>query len=265
MRMSEHPAGRLELAGVRLVHNAGRADEVVALDTIDLTVHAGQFVTLVGANGAGKSSLLQIISGAARPTAGTVRLGGHEVTRWPEHRRASLVAHVLDDPRSGTAPDLSIEDNLALAISRGRRRGFRLATSAARRRAMRERLARLGLGLEDRLRDPVAQLSNGQRQSLTMAMAGLHTPRLLLLDEHLAALDPKTAARVRQLTTDLVAELRCATLMITHNMEHALGMGTRLLVMDRGRIVADLPEETKNTMTAHALTELIGRRETELD
>jgi putative tryptophan/tyrosine transport system ATP-binding protein len=256
--VSESPQGRLEIAGVRLVHNAGRADEVIALQRVDLTIRPTEFVTVVGSNGAGKSSLLQVLSGTVRPTAGTVRLGGRDITRWPEHRRASLVAHVFDDPRLGSAPGLSIEDNLALAMSLGRRRGLRPSLNAARRRAMRDQLARLGLGLEHRLHDDVGRLSAGQRQSLTMVMAGLRAPQLLLLDEHLAALDPKTAARVRQLTTDLVTEVGCTTIMITHNMEHALRMGTRLLMMSRGRIVADLPEERKNSMSTQDLIDLVG-------
>lgn len=255
--MSENPIGRLELAGVRLVHNAGRADEVIALQGIDLTIPPGEFVTVIGSNGAGKSSLLQVIAGAARPTAGTVRLGGRDITRWPDHRRASLVARVFDDPRVGSAPDLSIEDNLALAMSRGRR-GLRPSLSATRRRTMHDRLARLGLGLEHRLHDRVGLLSAGQRQSLTMVMAGLHAPQLLLLDEHLAALDPNTAARVLQLTTDLVTEMGCTTIMTTHHMEHALRMGTRLLLMSRGRIVTDLLEERKNGMTTQDLIDLMG-------
>lgn len=256
--MSDNPIGRLELAGVRLVHNAGRADEVIALQAIDLTVQAGEFVTVIGANGAGKSSLLQAIAGAVRPTAGTVRLSGRDITRWPDYRRASLVARVFDEPRIGTAPDLSIEDNLALAMSRGRRSGLRPSLSANRRRTMYDRLAGLGLGLEHRLHDRAGLLSAGQRQSLTMVMAGLRAPQLLLLDEHLAALDPKTAPRVLRLTADLVAELGCTTIMITHNLDHALRMGNRLLLMSGGRIVVDLPAERKNSMTTQDLIDLMG-------
>ncbi|GAA0932921.1 ABC transporter ATP-binding protein [Virgisporangium aurantiacum] len=247
----------LELAGLRLVHNAGRADEVVALRRIDLTVRPAEFVTVVGSNGAGKSSLLQALSGAVRATAGTVRLGGRDITRWPAHRRASLIAYVVDDPRLGSAPDLSVEDNLALAMGRGRRRGLRPSRTAARRRTMRDRLARLGLGLENRLTDRVGLLSAGQRQSLTMVMAGLSAPRLLLLDEHLAALDPTTAARVLHLTTDLVSTVDCATIMVTHDMEHALRTGDRLLMMSDGRTVADLPRERKNGMSTQDLIDLM--------
>lgn len=258
--MPDNATGRLELAAVRLVHNAGRADEVIALHGIRLTVQPGEFVTVIGSTGAGKSSLLQAIAGAVRPTAGTIRLSGRDITRWPDHRRASLIARVFDDPRIGSAPDLSIEDNLALAMSRDRRRrGLRPSLPASRRRTMHDRLARLGLGLEHRLHDPVGLLSAGQRQSLTKVMAGLQAPQLLLLDEHLAALDPATAARVVQLTTDLVAEMGCTTIMVTHNMEHALRMGTRLLLMSRGRIVLDLAGQTKRGTTTQDLIDLMGR------
>jgi putative tryptophan/tyrosine transport system ATP-binding protein len=248
----------LELDEVSLVYNQRRTDEVVALRGLSLAVPAGQFVTVVGSNGAGKSSLVQVVSGAARPTRGRVRLGGRDVTRLPDYRRAGLVARVFDDPRAGTAPELSVEDNMALALSRGRRRTLRFALSARRRADMRDRLAELGLGLEDRLHDPVGLLSAGQRQSLTMVMAGLSRPAVLLLDEHLAALDPRTAQRVLALTSDLVREVGCGTLMITHNMDHALEMGDRLLVMSRGQVIADLGERDKRAATVPALVELIA-------
>lgn len=251
------PEPTLRLDAVRLVYNAGKSDQVVALDHVDLAVGAGEFVTVIGSNGAGKSSIVQVVSGAVRPTVGRVSIDGVDVTRWPDYRRAGLVARVFDDPRVGTAPELSIEDNLALALERGRRRGLGLSLTARRRRLMRERLAGLGLGLEDRLQDPVGLLSAGQRQSLTMVMAGLVRPRVLLLDEHLAALDPATAGRVLALTRDLVAEMGCTTVMITHNMEHALEMGTRLLLMSRGRILADLDGAAKERMTTGGLVDLI--------
>lgn len=254
--MSDTPAAVI-LDDVHLVYNAGRVDEVQALRGVDLTVRAGDVVTVVGSNGAGKSSAVQVISGAVRPTTGRVRLGGRDVTRWPDHRRAALVARVFDDPRLGSAPALSIEDNLALASARGRRRTLRLATSARHRTRMRDRLSVLGLGLEDRLHDRVELLSAGQRQSLTMVMAGLTAPQVLLLDEHLAALDPSTAQRVLALTVDLVHEVGSATVMVTHNMDHALGTGNRLLVMSRGRIVADLDADTKRSMTVPGLIDVL--------
>lgn len=238
----------LTLEGIRLVYNRGRVDEVTAIDHLDLSFDPGEFVTVVGSNGAGKSSSVQIISGAQRPTQGRVMIRGKDVTRWPDYRRASMVARVFDDPRVGSAPDLSIEDNLSLAMNRGRRRTLRFSINAARRARMRDELARLGLGLEDRLHDPMGMLSAGQRQSITMIMAGLTAPDVLLLDEHLAALDPATAARVLTLTGDLVAEMGCTALMITHNMEHALAMGSRMLVMSRGRVIADMEHERKRLM-----------------
>lgn len=243
----------LELNDVRLVYNAGTPSEVVALDRLSLAMPAGQFTTVVGSNGAGKSSLIQVISGAARPTEGTVRLGGRDVTRLPDHRRADRVARVFDNPHAGTVPELSIEDNLALAMARGRRRGLRLAVTRRHRNLMRERLAVLGLGLERRLTGPVRLLSAGQRQSLTMVMAALTTPEILLLDEHLAALDPGTRQRVLKLTVDIVTELECTALMVTHNMEHAIALGERLLVMSRGRVVADVAGPAKRDLTVDGL------------
>jgi putative ABC transport system ATP-binding protein len=248
----------LELDGITLIYNRGRVDEVVALRGLSFTVHTGQFATVIGSNGAGKSSVVRAVSGAARPTAGRVRIGDRDVTGWPDYRRAGLVARVFDDPRAGSAPELSIEDNLALAISRGRRRTVRFALSAKRRACMRERLARLGLGLENRLADRVGLLSAGQRQSLTMVMAGLSAPEVLLLDEHLAALDPATAGKVLALTEELVRDMGCTTLMITHNMEHALAMGERLLVLSRGTVIADLDAATKDATSPTGLVDLIS-------
>jgi putative ABC transport system ATP-binding protein len=245
----------LELRDIRVVHNRGTATEVVAIDHIDVRFDAGEFVTVVGTNGAGKSSMVQVISGAQKPSSGRVVLAGRDVTRWPDYRRAGRVARVFDNPQVGTLPDLTIADNMALALARGRRRRLRVAQSSAARRLMRERLGELGLGLERRLDDPVSLLSAGQRQSLTMVMAGLGDPQVLLLDEHLAALDPGTQARVLGLTRQLVAEVGATTLMVTHNMEHAIQLGDRLLVMSRGRVIADLRGPQKRDLT---VDELIG-------
>jgi putative ABC transport system ATP-binding protein len=247
----------LAVENVHLSYNRGRADEVIALRELDLAVPSGQFVTVVGTNGAGKSSVIRVVAGAERPTRGRVRLDGRDVTRLPDYRRAGSVARVFDDPRAGTAPELSVEDNLALAMSRGRRRGLRIALRGHRRAVMREQLSRLGLGLEHRLRDRVGLLSAGQRQSLTMVMAALAVPRVLLLDEHLAALDPGTSMTVLRLTRDLVADLGCTTLMVTHNMDHALALGDRLLVMSRGRVVADFAGPHKAGLTVTDLIDAI--------
>jgi len=236
---TEEPAA-LELIGVQQIFNKGRVDEVHALRGINVTLRRGEFVTVVGSNGAGKSTMVQAVAGSVRPTAGRVRMHGRDVTTWSDYKRAGLVARVFDDPRIGSAPELSIEDNLALAMSRGSRRTLRFAVSNRRRATMRDHLAQLGLGLEDRLHDRVGMLSAGQRQSLTMIMAGMQQPHVLLLDEHLAALDPATAAKVLDLTSRIVREMGCATLMVTHNMEHAIAMGDRLLVMSSGKVVADI-------------------------
>lgn len=245
----------LDIETVTVIHNRGRVDEVTALAGLSLHIEAGQFVTVVGTNGAGKSTLVQIIAGALFPTQGTVRIDGVDVTRTPDYRRAGLVARVFDDPRRGTAPELSIEDNMALALMRGRRRGLRPSLSASRRATMREALSQLGLGLEDRLGDRVGMLSAGQRQSLTMVMAGLAAPKVLLLDEHLAALDPGTTDRVLALTLQLVAEMGTTTIMITHNMAHAIDVGDRMLLMSRGRVLRDFDAEVKTNLT---ITELAG-------
>ncbi|THJ74674.1 ATP-binding cassette domain-containing protein [Candidatus Frankia alpina] len=247
----------LRLADIDLIYNAGRVDEVVALRNLSVTFERGQFVTVVGTNGAGKSSLIQTISGAARPTRGRIHLDDRDVTRLPDHRRAGWIARVFDDPRAGTAPELSIEDNLALAMARGRSRGLRFAVTARRRAVMREHVAGLGLGLENRLADRVGLLSAGQRQSLTMVMAALSAPSVLLLDERLAALDPGTTATVLALTTELVRELGATTVMVTHNMDHALALGDRLLVMSRGRVIADYDGTEKSEMTVSGLIDRI--------
>jgi putative ABC transport system ATP-binding protein len=249
----------LQLDEVAVIHNPGRPDEVRALAGVTLEVTAGEFVTVVGSNGAGKSSLINVIAGTMRPTSGRVVLGGRDVTRMPDYRRAGRVARVFDDPRAGTAPGLSIADNLALAASRGSRRRLRFALSSSRRALLRERLAHVGLGLEDRLSDQVGQLSAGQRQSLTMVMASLVRPDVLLLDEHVSALDPATAARVLRLTADLTAEMRGVTVMVTHNMDYALAFGERLLVMSDGTVVDDIRSTEKRDLTAEAVVELITR------
>jgi putative ABC transport system ATP-binding protein len=247
----------LQLDGVGIVHNPGRPDEVRALAGVTLEATTGEFVTVVGSNGAGKSSLVNVVAGTVRPTTGRVLLGGRDVTRMPDYRRAGRVARVFDDPRAGTAPDLSIADNLALAASRGSRRRLRFALSSSRRALLRERLADLGLGLEDRLHDQVGLLSAGQRQSLTMVMAALVRPDVLLLDEHLSALDPATAARVLRLTADLTAGMHCVTIMVTHNMDYALTLGERLLVMSSGTVVHDIRSAEKRALTADAVVRLI--------
>lgn len=248
----------LELREIDLVYNHGSPSEVRALSKLSLAVERGEFVTVVGSNGAGKSSTIQVISGAVRPTRGQVLIEGRDVTRLPDYRRAGLVGRVFDNPHAGTVPAMSIEENLALALSRGRRRGLHRAVDKGRRTMMRDALAGLGLGLERRLSDPVRLLSAGQRQSLTMVMSTLTTPGILLLDEHLAALDPATQARVLAITIDLVDRLGCATMMVTHNMQHAIDVGNRLLVMSQGRIIADFRDEEKRELSVRSLIDRIA-------
>ena len=243
----------LDLRNVSVVYNQGTTMQTTALDDLSLRMAAGEFVTVVGSNGAGKSSLIGVVSGAVRPTRGRVEIAGADVTSMPDHRRAGSVARVFDNPLTGTVPELSIEDNMALALSRGRRRGLRRAVTRQRRDLMRHHLSQVGLGLESRLGVPAAALSAGQRQSLTLIMAAVRRPDILLLDEHLAALDPHTQARVLALTIKLINETACAAIMVTHNMEHAIKVGDRLLVMGRGKIIADYATARKATLTVPAL------------
>lgn len=248
----------LELQDITLVYNHGSPTEVRALSDLSLTIERGEFVTVVGSNGAGKSSTIQVISGAVRPTRGRVLIDGREVTRLPDYRRAGLVGRVFDNPHVGTVPAMSIEENLALALRRGQRRRLCRAVDKERRVMMREALAGLGLGLERRLSEPVRLLSAGQRQSLTMVMSTLTTPGILLLDEHLAALDPGTQQKVLAITIDLVARLGCATMMVTHNMQHAIDVGDRLIVMSRGTVIADFRGQEKRALSVRSLIDRIA-------
>ena len=256
----------LRLSDISLTYNRGSFVAVNALDGVSLDFHRGEFVTIVGSNGAGKSSLANVVSGSVRPTSGNIWLNDRDITRVPDYRRARWVARVFDNPLVGTAPDLSIEENLALAIARGRRRGLRFAVSDSRRRTMREHLEVLDLGLENRLSQRVALLSAGQRQSLTMIMAAMGRPEVLLLDEHLAALDPETQRRVLEVTERIAGEMSCTTLMITHNMAHAIAVGTRLLVMSRGRVVADITGHEKSALSPDEVVDkIVGAGDTVSD
>lgn len=248
----------LELQDVDLVYSPGTPTQVQALSEFSLTIARGEFTTVVGSNGAGKSSAIAVISGAVRPTRGRVLINGRDVTRLPDYRRAAMVGRIFDNPHAGTVPAMTIEENMSLAMSRGQRRKLRWAVDNGRRATMRDALAQLGLGLEDRLTDPVGLLSAGQRQSLTMVMSALAAPDVLLLDEHLAALDPATQQRVLTITTDLVGRLNCATLMVTHNMQHAIDVGSRLIVMSRGRLIADFAGEQKRSLSVRTLIDHIA-------
>lgn len=235
----------IELAGIEVTFGRGTVLEATALRGLDLAIPQGQFVTVIGSNGAGKSTLLNVLAGTVPPSAGRIAIDGVDVTARTAAARAGLLARVFQDPLGGTCASLTIEENLALAEARGRGRGLALAVAPAGRARWRERLAALGLGLESRLGDRMGLLSGGQRQAVALLMATLAPSKVLLLDEHTAALDPRTAEFVLALTTRLVAELRLTTLMVTHSMHQALGHGDRLLMLHEGRIVLDVAGEAK--------------------
>ena len=235
--------------GLRKVFFPRTVNEVVALDDISLEVNPGDFVTVIGSNGSGKSTLLNAIAGTVPLTAGTVRLEGRDITRLAEYMRARSIGRVFQDPRAGTAPSMSIQENMAMAYMRGHPRGLRPGVPARLKRQMKERLADLDMGLEIRLSTQVNKLSGGQRQAMSLLMATVAEPRLLLLDEHTAALDPKVAATIMDLTGKIVQERGLTTLMVTHNMEIALRWGNRLIMMHAGRIILDVSGAQKETLT----------------
>lgn len=244
----------LELKGIHKTFNTGTINEKKAIQGIDLVLNDGDFVTIIGGNGAGKSTMLNLIAGAYTPDCGQVIIDGDNVTRLPEHKRAKYLGRVFQDPMRGTASDMWIEENMAIASKRGKKRLLKWGLNSAKREEYRALLAQLGLGLEDRLSTSVALLSGGQRQALTLLMATMESPKLLLLDEHTAALDPKTAATVLELTDKLVNEGHLTTLMITHNMKDAIAHGNRLIMMHEGRIIYDVSgEEKKNLQVSDLL------------
>jgi putative ABC transport system ATP-binding protein len=224
-------------------------NEVVALNDVSLHVNPGDFVTVIGSNGSGKTTFLNTISGTVSLTSGTIHLDGQDMTRMPEHVRARWIGRVFQDPRVGTAPSMSIQENMAMAYLRDRRRGLRLGVSGKLKRHMKECLADLGMGLETRLTTQVSMLSGGQRQAMSLIMATVAEPRLLLLDEHTAALDPKVAATIMDITGKIVEERRLMTMMVTHNMEMALKWGNRLIMMHAGRIILDVGAAVKSTLS----------------
>lgn len=242
----------LELKDICKTFHAGTPDEKRALIDINLEIRDGDFVSIIGANGAGKSTLFNAICGSFMVDSGTIRLDGRNVTMIPEHKRAREIGRLFQDPMRGSAPDMSIEENLALAAGKG---GWLSRVSAADRKAFRDRLSLLGMGLEDRMRQPVGLLSGGQRQALTLLMATYQTPKVLLLDEHTAALDPGTAEKVLELTRSIVEDNRITCLMITHNMQSALDLGNRTLMMDRGRVIYDVTGEERASLTIEDLTD----------
>lgn len=245
----------LELKNIFKTFNAGTINEKRAINDLDLALRPGDFVTVIGGNGAGKSTMLNLIAGVFPPDEGLIRLNGFNLTNLPEHRRARFLGRVFQDPMMGTAASMGIEENLALAYRRGKRRGLGHGITNAEREIFREQLKTLGLGLEDRMTSKVGLLSGGQRQALTLLMATLRKPDLLLLDEHTAALDPKTADKVLQLTQEIVARDQLTTLMVTHNMKNAIEYGNRLIMMDAGRVVVDLQGEEKKNLSVRDLLE----------
>jgi putative ABC transport system ATP-binding protein len=243
----------LRLDAVRKTFNPGTANEVRALAGVDLTLASGSFTVVIGTNGSGKSTLQGAISGAFALDAGRITLGPPEatvdITHWPEHRRAHRIGRVFQDPFAGTAPDLTVAENLALASKRGSWRTLAPLLRGAKRAVWRELLAQIGLGLENRLDDPIGLLSGGQRQSITLLMATLTDPELLLLDEHTAALDPRSAELVIGLTERLVRQSHATTLMVTHSMQQAASLGDRLIAMHRGRVYLDVSGAEKQRLT----------------
>ncbi len=245
----------LEMKAVKIVFHAGTVNEKTALAGVDLHLAPGEFVTVIGGNGAGKSTLLNCVSGAYAPTSGEIWIDGQNVTHMPEHRRAKLLGRVFQDPMMGTAGNMWIEENLALALRRGQKRGLRWGITQKEREMFKEQLRRLDLGLEDRLSTKVKLLSGGQRQALTLLMATLQKPKLLLLDEHTAALDPKTARKVLELSEQIIEEHGLTSLMVTHNMRDAIRYGNRLITMHDGRVAVDVSGEEKKKLTVEALLE----------
>ncbi len=246
----------LQITGLKKVFNPGTINEKVALSGVELSLKAGDFVTVIGGNGAGKSTLLNSVAGVFPVDEGHIMLDGQDVTRLPEHKRATFLGRVFQDPMMGTAADMNIEENLALAYRRGSPRGLKWGVSNAEREKYRAILSQLELGLEDRMTDKVGLLSGGQRQALTLVMATLKKPKLLLLDEHTAALDPKTAEKVLRLTQKLIAEDHLTALMVTHNMSDAIRLGNKLIMMNEGRIAVEIEGEKKQGLRREELVAL---------
>ena len=245
----------LEVSHISKTFNAGTVNEKRALSDLSLRLADGEFATIVGSNGAGKSTLFNAIAGVFYVDAGTITLDGRDITFLPSHKRSRRIGHLFQDPLKGTAPHMTIEENLALAARRGQHRGLRWGITKAERAEYQKRLHALDLGLEDRMTAKVGLLSGGQRQALTLLMATMVTPELLLLDEHTAALDPKTAAKVMELTDRIVREGQLTTLMITHNMRDAIQYGNRLIMLHDGHVILDIAGEEKKKLTVPDLLE----------
>ncbi len=257
----------LDIKNISITFNRGTPNEVVALDRVSLHLEEGGFITVLGTNGSGKSTLLNAVAGNFCPDSGRILLDGKDITRWKEHRRAKLIGRVFQNPFTGTAPDMTIAENLALASRRGLPRGLGWSVSASLKQEFQERIMKLKMGLEDRLDSPIGKLSGGQRQALTLLMATWLKPKLLLLDEHTAALDPKTAAKVIELTGEIIRAHHQTTLMVTHSMQQAVNMGDRIIMMHQGGIVYDFRGEEKKRLKSGDLLSLFDeiRRKDQLD
>jgi putative tryptophan/tyrosine transport system ATP-binding protein len=249
----------IQLEAIDVTFNPHTPLENRALCGLNLTIPTGQFVTVIGSNGAGKSTLLNVLSGEIKPDRGRVIIENQDVTRWPTHQRAQLVARVFQNPLAGSCADLSIEENMALAYRRGRSRGLNQALPRPLKQELQTQLARLGLGLENRLGDRIGLLSGGQRQAISLLMSTLAPNQILLLDEHTAALDPKTASYVLQLTREIVSERQLTTLMVTHSMKQALSLGDRTIMLHEGEIIFDVAGAARSGLTVTDLLQQFAR------
>ena len=242
----------LKIKEISVTFNPGTVNAKTALNKLSLDVKAGDFITIIGANGAGKSTLFNAIGGSFFTDEGSIELDGQDITMMPEHKRAKMIGRLFQDPMLGTAPDLSIMDNMALSAGKG---GWLSILSNKEKKDFRDRVSVLGMGLEDRMSQPVRLLSGGQRQALTLLMATYHPPKLLLLDEHTAALDPGTAEKVLNITQEVISANNLTCLMITHNMQNALDLGNRTIMMNHGNIIYDVRDEERAGLTVNDLLE----------
>ncbi|MDD3401326.1 MAG: ATP-binding cassette domain-containing protein [Eubacteriales bacterium] len=250
----------LDISALNVVFNRGTVNEKQVLDDVTMHLDKGDFVTIIGGNGAGKSTLLNCVSGSIRPTSGSISIDGKNITNLPEHKRAAFLGRVFQDPLMGTAGDMWLEENMAMAYRRDKRRTLAMGIKPKERAFYIEQLKILDLGLETRLQTSVKLLSGGQRQALTLLMATMKNPKVLLLDEHTAALDPKTAAKVLKLSDKLISENNLTTLMVTHNMRDAIAHGNRLIMMQGGHIVLDIKGEQKRQLTVESLLDMFAKR-----
>lgn len=257
----------LSLSRIRKTFNPDTVNEVRALQGVDLTIEPGSFVIVLGMNGSGKSTLLNAVAGSFYVDEGSIHLAGHDVTKWPEHKRARLIGRVFQNPFSGTAPTMSIAENFALASKRGQARGLGWALAPNLMKPLRDRIASLKMGLEDRLDNAIGSLSGGQRQALTLLMATWIKPELLLLDEHTAALDPKSADQVITLSDEVIQRDKLTTMMVTHSMQQAVSLGDRIIMMHRGRVLHDIRGAEKKRLRPEDLLDRFDevRRREQLD